>query len=376
MGTLAFFPWLHVDESISIGDYELLPCRRGDKPFGPGTEPQSIADAILGAYHDGVNRPVEQASIVRISGTSITEDLSDVAIDELFVFTEILGFSLLSNREFFGVGFAYYNRDNAQLVVQRFRDLSGGVSVISRRRDGSTTAYVSSDAFQVRRPFHIPRPFRFDLDVALIRSLLSARGSDRWPKYFDAIFSFNRANTDSDQVLEQQELVLTVGAFERVLGLRGGRERELREAFARKWRPTVRFPAAGSPRFQSLGAVDRSVSDIWMEDLYRVRNEFAHGRRDHSYRSKWTMREHLLLGAYVFPLLVKQLLSDEALYALSDDDRVCIDAFEELACSDVFGKVRDDGRKAFSWDIILGRARWDHAFEKAVRDLGDIEHQA
>jgi hypothetical protein len=42
----------------------------------------------------------------------------------------------------------------------------------------------------------------------------------------------------------------------------------------------------------------------------------------------WDRLEHLLLGAYAFPLHIKSLLSERGLYMLTEEDQTRIDLFE------------------------------------------------
>jgi hypothetical protein len=61
-----------------------------------------------------------------------------------------------------------------------------------------------------------------------------------WQRFEEAVFWFNRANTDSPDTREQSEPVMMVGAFERVFGLHRGDEHELAEAFTRTCSMRVR----------------------------------------------------------------------------------------------------------------------------------------
>ena len=59
----------------------------------------------------------------------------------------------------------------------------------------------------------------------------------------------------------------------------------------------------------------------WVWELYRLRNDYVHGN-DISKRSwAWNPSDHLLLGAYVFPLLTKTILAADKKYILSNVDQ-------------------------------------------------------
>ena len=42
--------------------------------------------------------------------------------------------------------------------------------------------------------------------------------------------------------------------------------------------------------------------ELWIRDFFQTRNQFAHGKRNPLGKSKWTIKEHLLLAAFIFPL--------------------------------------------------------------------------
>ena len=67
MSMLAFFPWMEISGPIHVGQFELLPYRRGIAPGGPDTEQQSTVDRLLEPYNAG-GSPIVTATIIRISG--------------------------------------------------------------------------------------------------------------------------------------------------------------------------------------------------------------------------------------------------------------------------------------------------------------------
>ena len=110
------------------------------------------------------------------------------------------------------------------------------------------------------------------------------------------------------------------------------------------------------------------VAEAWLRDLFRTRNAFGHGRRANNKNSGWTVSGHLLLGAFVLPLTVMALLSEQNLYKMGDDDKSDLFAFPYLASlrtplrwSQMRGSL---GRKA----LEVGRS--DFSFVRALVALG------
>ena len=80
--------------------------------------------------------------------------------------------------------------------------------------------------------------------------------------------------------------------------------------------------------------------------VQRMRNKVAHEGSDGGRSGGWTIFEHLVMAAYVFPLAVKLLLEREGHYVLTDTDRGgCWAVDQLLALAQVFQRTaRTSGR--------------------------------
>lgn len=108
-----------------------------------------------------------------------------------------------------------------------------------------------------------------------------------------------------------------------------------------------------------------SIAEVWIRDFFRHRGNLSHGRRTTMHPALWTAREHLLLGAYAFPLLVKCLLARQGRYELSVEERCDVDVFEELACASLFEQEADEeqghggaGLLSWPWHRIRRDSKW------------------
>jgi hypothetical protein len=111
-----------------------------------------------------------------------------------------------------------------------------------------------------------------------------------------------------------------------------GKEHELAKSFRETFKPSAEIKASKVQRPVAAHFHDpMPVREAWIRDFFRVRNDHAHGRREGRYPSVSSRAEHLLLGAFAFPLLVKSLLSQGGHYTLTDDDQLHTDALEHLA---------------------------------------------
>lgn len=326
MGMLAFFPWLSIEEQVEIDRHRLVPFQHGEGPAGRGTPEQRLIDSVLAPFR-APHGPVNVATIAHLQGKAYTAELDEAERNDLFVFSQVVAFGGLAAREFRGFASSRYcNTADFSFIVQGFRDEPNGTFFDVRRRDGYTGVRVTADAYQVLAPPQLSfgRPIR--LDVAVLRGLIDARGRPLWDRLFEAIGAFLRANTDAADIAEQTEVVEMVGAFEKALGVWGSDD--LKRELGRHFRPTRDISPRDAPRIPPAMRNGPSVRSFWIADFYDLRNAHAHGSQTPPAGLVWDRKEHLLLGAYAFPLLVKTLLSEEGLYDLTENDQKAIDLFE------------------------------------------------
>jgi hypothetical protein len=369
MGTLAFFPWLRLNRTISLEGVELMPFRRGAEPGGTNAELQQIFDGVLEPYRTTIARPVDEATLVFLAGQGPTDSIGDDAVRDLFVLAELLAFSALAVRQFFNpLNLGYANRDVFHLVVQKFDDPRGGVSLTSRRRDGSMLTYVTHEAFRVDRPRHVSSLWPVEVDEAILRALVRIGATDDG-RYFDSVVLFNRSNTDGDEVRPEVELILVAGALQRVLECRTANINELANNFLRVFVPSVELPLEAPTNSGPLKVRrrpwPRTIREAWIRDLYVLRGDLAHGRTTARYQADWSVAEHLLLAAYAFPRVVKLCLAEQGAYELTDQDRFDVDVFEDLARHELLrSSVQEGGEERWPWNTIRSEWVWSRAGER------------
>jgi hypothetical protein len=195
-----------------------------------------------------------------------------------------------------------------------------------------------------------------------LRSLNSASTQGNFEKYWQSIAGYNLANTDNVSTTEELELILMVGAFERLFECHRGREDDLLNVFLSHITPSqtimpnncLRLTANSQVRSQFAGC--GSVREAWIRDLFRTRHGPAHGRTALQYPSAWSLPNHLLLASFAFPIACKTVLSREGFYTLTQRDRVYTDAFESLACEEHFAPSTGSQSRTPPWIEILGNA--------------------
>ena len=277
-------------------------------PFGKGTTGQKNCDKIFSHYIHKTGRPVSSATILKMETKETDAYLNEKERNFLFEAAQIITFAGLAKREFFDY-VNYWNADHFYFVIHQFTDDPEGVTTSTRRRDGQTTTYYSYNIFSERIPAHVNVMATCKIDTDLVNALLRLRKDhpDKWTRFSDAIFFFNHANTDSFAILPQQEVVMLLGAFQRLVDCRSAKEDELTKKFVFIMGSTGALPLMKSTR--SLKQYQKRASTIreaWIRDFYRLRGDLAHGKTRSGRPLAWTMDEHLLLASFVFPLIVKK----------------------------------------------------------------------
>ena len=362
MSTLAFFPWLTLRESVTTDAFQLVQYRRS--AVVPSTSPiQSACDAVLDLYRPTPLVSVERATILRLSDRGLIDQLEAAEIDQVLRWGELVAFSGLAARQFFSP-FGYSNRDSFRLFVQDFGKPAAGILVLSRRRDGSSRILVSREAAVFIRPLHIPYGLSSEIDAGLLRGLIARSRAADWGRFEEAIQQFAGANTDSPDMLPETEAVNIVGAFERLFDLSHGKEDELADRFVLSLSPSQSVAPAGSDRVLNAPKPDKyskrgSMREVWIRDFFQLRGQHAHGKIDPQLVSLWALREHLLLAAFIFPLVVKSLLAETSHYRLTAEDMVRVDAFEALLERDHFA---DGGREWNDTIDAIRQRRWISAY--------------
>ena len=72
------------------------------------------------------------------------------------------------------------------------------------------------------------------------------------------------------------------------------------------------------------------VLHSWLQHIYALRGNVAHGKPAHWAPKDWSQQEHLVAGAFVYPLVLKCLLAQHALYPPTQTDVAYVLGLEGL----------------------------------------------
>ncbi len=358
---LAFFPWLKIAEDVECDDFKLIRYERGRLPGPVGSEMQKICDRLLQPfverYYDSDDNdcPVANATICLLKNKDLFDDYDESDRENLFEIAEVVAFCGLAKREYFqGFFDNYHNADSYHLVMQGFEGSDGGSCIITRRRDGSNKDLRSKDTYKVSRPFNVGCNNTIKLDISLMNALIKALEDEKLSlACADAIFSFNKANTDSSLMTEYHEMVFMLSAMQRLFNC-NYKEDNTAKAFMSLMDSYSKLKVSNSDRLKGHQKQTRTISEAWLRDFFQLRGHFAHGKRVSQQKHYWTLKEHLLFASYIIPLLAKQKLSNEGYYSLTDDDLSQLRTFEKLLDEDVFKKIsKECEQQCFEWNRVV-----------------------
>lgn len=182
-----------------------------------------------------------------------------------------------------------------------------------------------------------------------------------------AISVFNRANTDADAFPYVSEITLLRVAFETLLGA-GHKTKtirvELNKHFASELPSLISWTQGKYSESVWRATYTKDVQrplDAWLQDFCAVRNRGAHGTNNGNVHPVpiWSINNHLLFSSWLFPLIVKKVLSDAGYYQLSELDKECRASFEDFFAYDI---LTQDAKGQFYWSVVDDKLR--------LRELG------
>lgn len=371
INTIAFFPWMALKESIVLGEYTLVPV---DLTQNPGISPDEWKDVtnVLSYYKYTKRHTIRHATLVKVGDRPFNALLNEQDRIDLFKVAEIVAFVGLAGRQYFS-HWGYCNTDNFRLIVQNFKDSECPPSTVTRRRDGSNTTAYADDMFEEVAPPHVSVIDSLELDLNLLGCLFDSFRCDftEWPRWFDGICSFNRANTDSDLLRETQEMVSICGAIERFVGSSTGKEREFVQGIENRIQATELAETSASARkWKTRYQSSPTIVNAWAKDFFRLRGDLAHGKGVELNRTIWHLGEHLLLAAFISPILLKVDMEEFERYDLTELDKASLKCFPELlALDDTFARADKRDPNSFRWRDVFNKCKDKYDLAKIVEDL-------
>ena len=340
---IAFFPWLgSIESARSLGPIRLLPYTANLAPGDQLHATQADIDGVLRAYANTPKRRVKSATLIEVDDWRLGQD-PEPAVARLFAAREAMAFAALADRKLFQGHFGYCNYDHFNLVVQRFEaGRADRFAFTTRRRDGGAGHLWTSEEFAFNRPLHLNKIDRVDFDEQLATLLMD----DVPSHWLDAVADFNRANTDSADVLPHVELIMMKSAFEWLL--------EVDESAVAFERALVSCLAST----ETLGSPDGPLKDLWTaarpkagrpllawaREFCARRGAAAHGAARDAKKWVWSEASHLAFASILFPLILKKVAAEAGLWEMSFRDCERLRRLDNYVVSDPMAPSGPDER--------------------------------
>jgi hypothetical protein len=383
---VAFLPFLRLKRRYTIAGVEFLPLR--DEA---GAVPQPLQsgvkaiETILSGYVDRHGKPLTNCVVA-----TLPEKRWDIAREDFATVRWAASLLFLagwaSNQYLTPFGGNYVNSTMFRVIGQAFSGIVPDyIAIPARRRDGGSLdgGYKHGEVkFPLPAQCSIRDAAVIDEGVLLALDKAHAAESPVVDRLRTAVPFVQLANSDEDWMPDLAEAILMGSAFEQLLqgnasafklgrkfGVLFGSCGSVTVADAKKVRSNIEIDTSTPER--AAAQPEWWVHRKWMEELYDVRSKVVHHGSPGSRQWGWSLFEHLVMSAHVFPLTTKLLLQRERYYALTDDDRIGCRAVDKLLASPRWWNERSAARGASTertWSEIIWRTKTDEAIVRAIAD--------
>jgi len=363
--TVAIMPWLHLKSVVTCFGVKFTVYERNNPPDEYRIYKNQI-DRILSSYRNLEGEQISECVLLSLRGADPCQNLNESELNQIKIAIEVLAFCALSKNMFFSQVRHYTNRTFFDFYFQRFLIKEDqDIAIRVRRRDGS----LINGGFEHGKvlfsvPIQCSLQQRYKIDENLLLALEKVK-SPQMRRIKQSIMLFNQANTDSDSIMTDREIVLLASAYEQLFDDCFG-------ADDLACKVSTLMDGYGS---RKVGESDRKklikikkpeekewhLNRKWMQELYHLRNTYTHGNDPSERTWGWSVLEHLVMATFFFPRIVKMLLAQQSLYVLSKEDKkelYCIDNLLELK---EWAKKSKENNNTSNWENVLQQASWDYA---------------
>lgn len=391
--TIAFLPWLVLDNPITLCGVRFVPYIDDKRTVSidlSGLAP--ILGAIMSGYVDIRGRPIENCTVVCISDRDPVWSIHEDDQWKIQQATALLTLATIAYNDYFSHTGANSNATRFQVFFQGFIEGRRDIAIQTRRREGTNVGggYRHGDI-----KFSVPIQCRSltlaKVDHDLIAGINKAQGSALLRRILGATIFFNLANTDADGMLPEAEIILSASAFDQLFNAPGSASKvscalgKLFHSYG-----TVRVGDAQSEREgittksgnnEGKGSAQQAQQEEtqkegflhrkWLKELYDLRSKLVHGEDIQKRTWGWSLGEHLVMAAFVFPLTVKLLLTQAGYYTLTDRDRAYCLAVDRLLCAHNWKDEPENG--VSTWQTILSEHLKDEILKTPPISMAQIQ---
>jgi hypothetical protein len=379
---IAFLPWLRLREDCQVAGVEFVSFRDGNDHVHPAlAEIGGQVSTILSSYVDLEGSAIANCTIAMTSRRGW--NLTDADFETVQWAASLLFLSAWACNEYFPKFFGpYVSSSNFRVTWQRFTGNATYIAINAKRRDGRTLigGYEHGE-LKFTRPVQCVAD-AVTVDSQMLRALDEAhtKNTKTIGRLQYATSFIELANTDDDLMRWMPEAILMASAFEQMLDVEYKRDlvTEFESLLVPFGSVTVTDAMAVRPGIwidPQYAATQPGwfVHKKWIEELYDLRSKSVHDGTHLARAWGWTPHEHLVMAAFVFPLMIKLMLEREGVYGLTEDDRVrCLAVDKLLARRDWQESGEDGPNPRNNWSMVLYDIKREMSTQRAVAFMKDL----
>ncbi|MCK4626800.1 MAG: hypothetical protein KAV00_15925 [Phycisphaerae bacterium] len=341
---VCWLPWLPLWESVALGSVTFWPFKVNVPLDGCD---DLLARDLCSRAERFINihaQPVKDMTIAVCNGDMTFPVLSDDAMGAVLNAARLLMLAFHAGNAYFSPRGAYVNSAVFEVVIQRFIPEDEFTTVVTRRRDGYSKngGYeLSKIRDQAPRAMHSCRKASPDKGFLHALNAVAHETSAHHRRIANSLAWFALANTDSFSMSETSELVLLQWSIDHLLNSNGSNcayQKSIMDRLNKFASQTVDLsarPLGQMPKdVGSLGASQCPILRQWAFQHYLLRNDITHGNNWRNKEWRWSIGEHCVFAAWLYPLLVKLILSEHSEYTLTGQDTAALRAIDTILASD------------------------------------------
>ncbi|OGQ48141.1 MAG: hypothetical protein A3H42_00700 [Deltaproteobacteria bacterium RIFCSPLOWO2_02_FULL_46_8] len=366
--SICILPWISFDKQYKIDQISLTPIQTTNLK---GLFPE--LKTILSSYVDMIGRPIEQCSLLTIEGNNPVWNIKPSDDQRVMKAIAFFFLSSFSCNNYFTRCAAYVNASAFQPIFQEFQIPLRGLLFRRRRRDG----VVSSGGWEHGEvKLSIPLECAFlkpKMDENFLQALgeLKEKDDKLFRRILTALSFFRLANTDHAHMSIDAEMILMGATFEALFDADGKEQVACRyeEYFENYKSKIVRDVLVVRPwiKWDEKDKEKEAREKQWqlgrkfIQELHRLRSNYIHGNDVSKQSWGWSPDEHLVMGAFIFPLAVKLLLEKVELYSLTNEDKKACKAIDIIL-------AKTDWKSTWQSSLV-SNAFWDSLREEPLGNI-------
>jgi hypothetical protein len=371
-------PWVTLPEAVTFGGFRFSSINVKDPGPVVGPEMAQTNAMALRPYVDRRGHQIVRCTILLRPRHQQPWNIPDQMWGAARRAAQILAVSCLAEQRFMEGHFSpHLNATMFQIIGQRITSGSDQVGLFYPRRGGVLrVGGVRFTDVVFQRPSQVEGTKCDVVNIRLAKALSKARRakSPVWDPIASSLEFFLLGNAEDPELDWESCIMLSAMAFERLLEPGQANAQSVAEALANLWVPYANRTLAQAKRVKADHRPDYArvqqawpLHRKWMKELYEARSSRAHRGPRSDFSRNWKNWQHMVIAAFVYPLVVKLKLANVDLYQLSAREKGACDALDRLLDSH-WGK---GWGKDPEWSSILSMAEAEREWLRIIEEAYD-----